>query len=904
MWESCKQKYPLKFNESEFKENVETVNKVLANDTVAQTLNFILQVIGLTSGLSAIISEGILTLAQLSNPEFKLPEEWALFGNGWIAINRVISAGAINFVELDKKIKAINPQSNFIDAILHLKFNGNFDDFERDMDVIFNQETLKYTSLDYLSLLCVVADLYIMVRGKETIIKEPVNMAILNAIGPRKVKTDDQGKLVYTSFDDVYKNKVTNTTMTAAQLTNIWTNANRELKENIYVNGKKLTEYQNPNAMLASSSKGEYKVDIQLGPNIPKYLDTSKLDPEIAKKLGNIQKSYDNMYYDKNLDRIVSEMYTAKYDKKIDEKWRIYEQNNTLDKTKLSKLRNDNLQHDEIDNLKDTMLSSTANFVDRKLYFAPSKDIHSTLVNNYNPLLPNINTDPNKKLIQDELKFDDPNETNNVLKYMEYQEQYNRVDKQLQDQYVQYKMKEKEISNFLANNIGFNPNQPNQDLNLVNQYNQLITAKNYYLQQGGVNKEILKDIDLKKKAYEVQIKNRKIIDRYGGDNVVTTGNYTDPNKNATSDPKKQIEYLQYLQEVDNKRTAEQRTNSYEGKREIVNDLMSMFNPEEEMKKAYTQHYMGKDVKFLRNVDIAVVLGYFWSMYPTMKTIFQLYNMVFKDAWKVYFTPDGFRRFTEEIVGVAAGVLLGTDYLKKNVMYKLPKEIKIKEKISEQKDEVVDQLIQELITHSKEPYKKYEDVGKKETKQPELNVLIDKSDELETKQKLIEERKELLAKIKNPVRIEVTKDHRERLVKSMLVHTSKIKQSKKVRNTIVKDNFVAGSMTGMIANNNLKIETAMTTKDKIHKFLCQLLHNSQYVGELMSRGLTSHFAFYYVMNKLAVYSLGFYKQYRTTVKLDTYEDMCSYASATGRTGILMNKAKTDPYIPVKGGKKDE
>ena len=75
-----------------------------------------------------------------------------------IVFFRISNVSMVNLVRLEKKVRELNPNSGFVEAILNLKFTGNFDEFEKMCDEIYTKEIREYTSDDIAILWLTISD--------------------------------------------------------------------------------------------------------------------------------------------------------------------------------------------------------------------------------------------------------------------------------------------------------------------------------------------------------------------------------------------------------------------------------------------------------------------------------------------------------------------------------------------------------------------------------------------------------------------------------------------------------------------------------------------------------------------------------------------------------------------------
>jgi len=159
------------------------ITKIMDNKYIYYALRTVMNVIGAITGIAVSGVHIGYTLLHIVNPNLKLSTKNTNIYNFFMASTRITNAFTINFIELDMKIKNINPNSNFIRNIGNLSFTTNFAQFEKDCDDIFSNETISYAAEDFISLLCVVYD---VLMGKKSARLE--NMSFIKKISPYSLK--------------------------------------------------------------------------------------------------------------------------------------------------------------------------------------------------------------------------------------------------------------------------------------------------------------------------------------------------------------------------------------------------------------------------------------------------------------------------------------------------------------------------------------------------------------------------------------------------------------------------------------------------------------------------------------------------------------------------------------------
>jgi hypothetical protein len=129
------------------------IENIIKNKKINNLIKLFMEIIG--SGLSVagfLLDGGFLFYNIFS--EKKIDMNLRYIANLVISGTKFFSHTMLGLVDFDNKIKAINPDSNFIDSILNIRFETDFQDFEKQLDMVINNETAEYSAFDFLALWC------------------------------------------------------------------------------------------------------------------------------------------------------------------------------------------------------------------------------------------------------------------------------------------------------------------------------------------------------------------------------------------------------------------------------------------------------------------------------------------------------------------------------------------------------------------------------------------------------------------------------------------------------------------------------------------------------------------------------------------------------------------------------
>lgn len=155
MWNkySCEKFHPdLKLN----KESETLIEKISKDDKLNSVLKFVLNFLGTTLTAGSWLADMGFQTYSILNPDFHMSQDTKRIYNVFTSASRFIGHGALNLVELDNKVKLVNPESNMINAILNIEFNGDWSYLEKQFEDIYSKETASYQAYDYLAFICIL----------------------------------------------------------------------------------------------------------------------------------------------------------------------------------------------------------------------------------------------------------------------------------------------------------------------------------------------------------------------------------------------------------------------------------------------------------------------------------------------------------------------------------------------------------------------------------------------------------------------------------------------------------------------------------------------------------------------------------------------------------------------------
>lgn len=146
---------------------IKKIGGIMRNPVVNFTIYFvmtIMQKLAVTASTATPLLLEYLKLTGKANDKNNVGAIFDIF----IAVTRLTDVSITNIIRIDKKIKEINPNSNIIDSLINIKFTGDFDNFERECDKIYEKETSDYAAEQFLVLWLVLSE-YLIEQSKKKI---------------------------------------------------------------------------------------------------------------------------------------------------------------------------------------------------------------------------------------------------------------------------------------------------------------------------------------------------------------------------------------------------------------------------------------------------------------------------------------------------------------------------------------------------------------------------------------------------------------------------------------------------------------------------------------------------------------------------------------------------------------
>jgi hypothetical protein len=919
-------------------ESIDIISRISSNKVLYTGLKIILTFTGISFGTIGQVAKGGYFLFALINPDFEMKKDHKKLFNLFTALTSMLGAVSINLVDLDNKIKRINPKSNFIKEILNIRFNGDFQEFEDTCDRIFNKETYDYVAEDFIALICILYNSFASTRykdkkgrpkGQSYIDK---NMGLLKTISPyggiQDPKTGEWKYPDYKSNLEMYKYQQTVGSTRIKEIEDAQADT-KDPKHDLYKSVK-----------IINKSKGLIEWQLSMN-NIYNIRQGKDIPIELHNKMMLIERQYSDESLQKNLGKVydVTEVSGSKIE--VDKAWKKYFEYAKKRAGKgsiadLKELRNDTLSAPEAAFLKSTVISPYVNFEKGDIVRTRKNNkIYSKVKEIYNPMITVLykRTRPLSQSEQNKTRISDTDK-DNVTRYY-------RLLKEL-DTFKAARvslLKQKEVARSIElHNLILSQGVSDEQIRLnVAQIQGLNVRLRNELTRYRLLLENINTIDneISRTDNAIKIHETRGSARFHEIIGVYSPSIVDLDKAGYSPTRRDnIIELQYLSDYYD---SVHRYNTKIGNKDIEiskwkADVHSTMNYDKRQQEVYDNYYRQKDVQLVKNLEITVLMGTLWAMYPTLKFFLKLSGKGFNS---VIFNPERSTRLFDELLGIIAGVTLGPTFLAKNIITnkdmvrKYAKEVYNIDDLQDD-DPMLQDIISDMILRMKEEkkYKKY-DKDKKEDK--DFNILIDRQDvkqvkhdydmmkeriEFDRKQKEIEKKKREESKrlerrkrvFGNTKRkevyetyspkevygdIEISKKHSRRLVKNIIKQKQNMQINKKeFKEEFDKDNFLRGSYAGMIINNSYKIKLAKTktmeqrVKKKIHRLLCQLSAKTKDAGRIFSQTMTLTMAGTYLIGKLSGIVINHYTQYR--IQGDTIDDLCKFVMPAYRLPFKKRK----------------
>lgn len=195
-------------------ESVSLVDRLAKNKDLYDTISIALRVIGYAG--TTIYNAGTFAMDFFSafNPGIEISKNYQMQFNLFLNITKIVGFSATSLIDLDRKMKEIDPNNNFMSALGSIKWSGSMKNLEMEFDRIYDRETARYTSAEWLSLVCILFDVTTdhLVKSEDLIERRSIDSVVKevrDAHEKRKKKysfIDEGGNL--TSSDDKYKDLV------------------------------------------------------------------------------------------------------------------------------------------------------------------------------------------------------------------------------------------------------------------------------------------------------------------------------------------------------------------------------------------------------------------------------------------------------------------------------------------------------------------------------------------------------------------------------------------------------------------------------------------------------------------------------------------------------------------------
>ncbi len=217
------------------KKIIKTISDILNNKTVNITIKLMLTIISGLIIVGKFTMPITLEILKMADPKrFDEPKDikdrkflnTSFYFDTLLSSMKLVEVSISNAIKLDKKIKEVNPNSSFLESIFNLKFNGDFDEFEKECDNIFNKETYEYSANELAILYLVLSD------GLNTCSNDIPLPSLLNLpliAGAREAYLESQvkeKKLEYMTFNEkgqaVYNIKDDEVKKKIKELTDSW----------------------------------------------------------------------------------------------------------------------------------------------------------------------------------------------------------------------------------------------------------------------------------------------------------------------------------------------------------------------------------------------------------------------------------------------------------------------------------------------------------------------------------------------------------------------------------------------------------------------------------------------------------------------------------------------------------
>jgi hypothetical protein len=132
------------------------IDKVLGNKIVNKGIITLLNIISSLAGLGDVVSSVVVDIMKILELDNK---SYLKFAKIFRSLLRVTNYSTKTIITIEKRVKEINPDSSFFNELRTLRFDGDFDAFEKRCDKIFDKETYNYLAGDFAKLFCILGDM-------------------------------------------------------------------------------------------------------------------------------------------------------------------------------------------------------------------------------------------------------------------------------------------------------------------------------------------------------------------------------------------------------------------------------------------------------------------------------------------------------------------------------------------------------------------------------------------------------------------------------------------------------------------------------------------------------------------------------------------------------------------------
>src|SRR5690606_14964616 len=135
------------------------LHQLMNNSVVNKSANASLTILSpILKGISGLTSIAAYVQRHLLRRDDTVLEQTNTFLEWFVIIIQMTDLSFEVIINLNRRIKEINPNSSFVDALLNLKFEGDFKSFEKKCDAILSDEQLAIGSVNQAALYCLIGN--------------------------------------------------------------------------------------------------------------------------------------------------------------------------------------------------------------------------------------------------------------------------------------------------------------------------------------------------------------------------------------------------------------------------------------------------------------------------------------------------------------------------------------------------------------------------------------------------------------------------------------------------------------------------------------------------------------------------------------------------------------------------